>query len=158
MRKKLNRTDVRKLAEIFCIGHKRARGHTLDYSPESLASVDSDFDQMRLEGARSDEVPALCFTAGCYLAEVMRRNIRDVRWSSTDNAIILANGIHVNALDKPSKRLDIGPEDSLFDFYQATVDIAIGKLDLAALCDASKPGSRSVLTSHGDGIYSMQAK
>jgi hypothetical protein len=109
-------------------------GVELDYSPDSLAAVDRILHGVHLAGRKSRDLPGAVLIFGCYVGEVLIRDLGGA-WlrpeeagfqGATGHPIVLAlpdatDGTHLvcNPLGKVGKRIDNGPEDSLPSFYQA---------------------------------------
>ena len=101
---------------------------TLDYSVESLASVDQILGEFHEDGLTADQIGAAVFGFGAYVGEVFVRN-RNAAWkdiAETDLAQVLGpivveiggeEGRLVNPIGKCFKRLANGDEDNLPYFY-----------------------------------------
>ncbi|HEV3158112.1 MAG TPA: hypothetical protein VGZ00_12270 [Candidatus Baltobacteraceae bacterium] len=101
----------------------------LDYSPESLATVDAIIEQMRNDGIPVDKVGESLFSFGCYVGEVLVRN-DGAFWRDTELTplkdkmglfsliVELGNGSFCNPIGKVFKRLENGSVDSLPQFYE----------------------------------------
>ncbi|WP_262285542.1 DUF6278 family protein [Micromonospora sp. MA102] len=101
-------------------------GVQLDYTPDSLARVDTIFDGFRADGLTGEQLAETLFGFGCYVGEVLTRHAGG-RWRATaedERAIVgwpllVELGEHrwCNPIGKAFKRLENGPEDSLRYFY-----------------------------------------
>jgi hypothetical protein len=129
----------------------------LDYSPQSLRNLDDVLEDFRNSGRTSHELGggATCF--GCYLGEVLIRNLggqwrgrEEVGFQQTASPIVLAFSVEMacNPLGKVCKRIDNGAEDSLTSFYrmlQPNVLRPVREMQLAAAprSPAGTPGLAS---------------
>jgi len=99
----------------------------MDYSPESLKTIDDSFMEMREDGVTAKNSPVLLYSFGCYVGEVMVRNLNG-RWvrpsrkyaskGIANEAILLPNGIVWNPIGKVEKLLANGIEDSVVHMYE----------------------------------------
>ncbi len=106
---------------------KQIDGVELDYSPASLEDVDRIVENMRQDGAGSDEVAETLWGFGCYVGEVFVRNV-GAEWIDTPEELrgafafpILvrrADGQLTNPIGKVFKRIDNGEVDHLPYFYR----------------------------------------
>ena len=103
-------------------------GVRLDYSAESLRTLDRVIDDLRRD-QRFEALQPLLFSMGCYVGEVLVRHAGG-RWRSTDElgmgkvasspiAIEMPDGRGCNPVGRVYKRFQRGREDSLASFYQA---------------------------------------
>ena len=117
-------------ADIVTITEKNV-GDVLDYSVESLETVDRIIGEFREDGVRAEEVEVTLFGFGCYVGEVFVRNAR-ARWRAAsqdeiDNlfgvplVLQLGTDTTVNPIGKVIKRLENGDEDYLPYFYRVFV-------------------------------------
>jgi hypothetical protein len=120
----VNASDHAKLAL------KVAREHydtDLDYSPESLEWLDSEVDSLREDGLDAEEAAEALFVFGCYLGEVMVRNLGG-SWASTPRSplkdvspwpmvVTLPDGSAWDTIGKVYKRLELGDSEFLPTFF-----------------------------------------
>lgn len=101
-------------------------GILLDYSPESLASVDEIILGFRAGGLTEAEVAEPVYKLGCYVGEVFVRNDGGV-WVMPDEELAvffqgmlieLPDNRHCNPIGKAFKLLENGEEDSIVWFYE----------------------------------------
>lgn len=102
----------------------------LDYSVESLATVDALLARMRAENVPlDDKVGETLWCLGCYVGEVFVRNA-NAEWKDaalpevarTTNTVWLACGeAWVNPIGKVVKRVALGEGEDLRSFYSAYV-------------------------------------
>ncbi len=101
----------------------------LDYSSHSLESLDSAIDTMREEGRDGEEVAEVLFVFGCYLGEVLVRQLGGV-WTATARSalrgvspwpmvVVLPDGSAWDAIGKAYKRLELGDSEYLPAFFEA---------------------------------------
>jgi hypothetical protein len=104
----------------------RTKAHLeLDYSPRSLENLDDVLEDIHKSGQKSHEMGGGVTCFGCYLGEVLIRDLGG-QWRGREEAgyretafpIVLAfsNGMALNPLGKVCKRIDNGAEDSLTSF------------------------------------------
>lgn len=101
-------------------------GVQLDYTPDSLRLVDAIFDDLRADGVAGEQLAETLFGFGCYVGEVLARHAGG-RWRATaedEHALVgwpmlveLGEQRWCNPIGKAFKRLENGPEDSLWYFY-----------------------------------------
>jgi hypothetical protein len=104
-------------------------GVAMDYSVESLETVDGIIGSFHNEGVSAEEVEVTLFEFGCYVGEVFVRNAvakwRAATQDEIDNLfgvpLVLQMGKSdtVNPIGKVIKRLENGDEDNLPYFYRA---------------------------------------
>ncbi|TDC32979.1 hypothetical protein E1211_19895 [Micromonospora sp. 15K316] len=104
----------------------KVSGVQLDYTPDSLALVDSILDDFRADGLTGEQLAETLFGFGCYVGEVLTRHAGG-RWRATaedEQAVVgwpmlieLGERRWCNPIGKAFKRLENGPEDSLRYFY-----------------------------------------
>ena len=123
-------TDARRAAEAAVRLVRDIDGIELDYSPESLHSMESVILSIRAEGTRSDSMPGALYVFGAYVGEVIVRNNEGARWTYPPQVMIDAgmspqaigvtdaNGVFWNPIGKVYKLLDNGQEDSIVYLYQ----------------------------------------
>jgi hypothetical protein len=108
---------------------KNVDGVELDYSVESLVTLDGILEGLREDGTRSRQVGETLFSFGCYVGEVFVRHAGG-RWRSPRGTpmagasgfpliIELPGGSFCNPIGKVFKRLDEGREHDLAYFYRA---------------------------------------
>ncbi len=101
----------------------------LDYSPESLESLDAEIDSLRAGGIDGEEAAEMLFVFGCYLGEVMVRHLGGA-WVPTARSglrgvspwpmvVVLPDGSSWDAIGKAYKRLELGDSEYLPAFYQS---------------------------------------
>jgi hypothetical protein len=115
-------------AELMVQAAKDVSGVDLDFSPESIATVDEIVEQLRQDGVTEEQVGETLFGFGCYLGEVLVRRNGAVWRASDDTPMRDAAGFQMvvdlgsdrfcNPIGKVFKRLANGQEDSLPYFYQ----------------------------------------
>lgn len=103
-------------------------GIALDYSPSSLKHIDRIVLGFHAEGLRFNEVGETAFVFGCYVGEVIVRNL-GARWEMPDEegrklgfgmmGVRLRDGTFLNPIGKALKLLQNGSEDSVEYFYHA---------------------------------------
>jgi hypothetical protein len=106
----------------------------LDYSPQSLAQVDGILGNFHAEKLRADEIGETVFSFGCYVGEVMVRQLGGL-WAMPDQGfwsrlgfgkpnmmvVQMPNGIIWNPIGKAFKLLENGKEESFVYFYGLAV-------------------------------------
>ncbi|MGJ7498610.1 hypothetical protein ACSFA8_26635 [Variovorax sp. RT4R15] len=100
----------------------------LDYSPESLRSVDKAVLGFHDEKLTMNDMGETVFVFGCYVGEVIVRN-RGAKWVMPDEklqkvgftmmGVQLKDGTFLNPIGKTIKLLEDGTENSVFFFYTA---------------------------------------
>ena len=101
----------------------------LDFSPASLEALDAQIDGLREEGLTGEEAAEVLFVFGCYLGEVMVRDLGG-RWVSTIRSplrevspwpmvVVLPSGEAWDPVGKAYKRLELGDSEYLPAFYAA---------------------------------------
>jgi hypothetical protein len=107
---------------------------TLDFSPGSLESLDSEIESLREEGLDGEAAAEVLFVFGCYLGEVLVRSLRG-RWIPTPRSplrdvspwpmvVTLPDGSAWDTIGKVYKRLELGDAEFLPTFFQMA---AIGR-------------------------------
>jgi len=100
----------------------------LDFSPGSLELVDSLIDSLREEGVDGEGAAEALFVLGCYLGEVMVRQLGGA-WAPTPRSplrgvspwpmvVALADGSAWDAIGKAYKRLELGDSEYLPAFFE----------------------------------------
>ena len=101
----------------------------LDYTPFSLEALDAEIDSLRESGMDAEDVAEMLFVFGCYLGEVLVRNLGGA-WVATARSalrrlspwpmvVVLPNGSAWDAIGKTYKRLELGDSEFLPAFYLA---------------------------------------
>ncbi|HVO11573.1 MAG TPA: hypothetical protein VMX54_12595 [Vicinamibacteria bacterium] len=101
----------------------------LDYRPGSLEALDAEIDSLRESGLDAEDVAEMLFVFGCYLGEVLVRNLGGA-WVATARSalrrlspwpmvVVLPNGSAWDAIGKAYKRLELGDSEFLPAFYLA---------------------------------------
>ncbi len=136
MNKNNNDSDAPEIGPEFAVAAaeqcvlivKKVYDIDLDFTPESLTRVETIFDSLREEGCKANEVTGFLTALGCYLGEVIVRNIGGV-WrptvdtvmaTSTDNVVVIEltpPGIVLNPLGKAYKRMVHGSDDNVEAYY-----------------------------------------
>ncbi|HLA35852.1 MAG TPA: DUF3806 domain-containing protein [Rhodocyclaceae bacterium] len=122
----------------MCIGAaKQMTGRTLDYSAESIALIESIIDQFRMDGAPTKNLSNTLVSMGCYLGEIFVRQQKGTWVWAADTPMkevcaapfLIQTGptSFCNPIDKVSKRMENGEEDSLEFFYERFADCKIDK-------------------------------
>lgn len=100
---------------------------TLDFTPESLDSVDSQIEGFREEGVTGEDAAEALFVLGCYLGQVMVRALGG-KWVATARSplaaispwpmvVLLPGGSAWDAIGKAFKRLELGDSEYLPAFF-----------------------------------------
>ena len=116
-----------KIAEIAVTMVQQFDGYHLDYSPESLKAVDRILLKLHDEGNSPQSIQKTIITFGCYVGEVMVRNL-GYKWdlpSEKERAVGFSmigvrdkKGGFSNPIGKVYKRVQSGQEDSVAFFYE----------------------------------------
>jgi hypothetical protein len=102
---------------------------SLDYSPGSLEATDDQIDALREEGLDAEEAAEALFVFGCYLGEVLVRNLGGV-WTVTSRSalrgvspwpmvVVLPDGSAWDVIGKAYRRLELGDSEFLPAFFEA---------------------------------------
>ena len=101
-------------------------GQHLDYSPESLKIIDQVVLKFRKDGKTTGEINKTLVAFGCYVGEVMVRNL-GYKWENPDEkemalgfditGIRTTDGGLVNPVGKIFKLMKNGEEDNTVTFY-----------------------------------------
>jgi len=102
---------------------------TLDFSPGSLEEVDQEIEGLREEGLDGEDVAELLFVLGCYLGEVMVRQLGG-QWAATPLSslrqvspwpmvVVLPDGSTWDPIGKAFKRLELGDPEYLPAYFAA---------------------------------------
>lgn len=115
-----------KIAEIAVDVVKQVDGYQLDYSPESLQTVDKIALKLHEEGKTPQSIPKTILVLGCYVGEVMVRNL-GYKWEMPTEkekelgfemvGIRDRKGSFLNPIGKVYKRVQNGSEDSVVMLY-----------------------------------------
>ncbi len=121
------------LAEIAAGPIAQSEQVTLDYSPESLKQVDAMVLRWRAAGSTEETLRKTLIVLGCYVGEVMVRNIEGAKWLVTtekerpifgDTPILVEWGGNIsNPLGKVFKLMGNGEEDSVVGLYRMAVQL-----------------------------------
>lgn len=101
--------------------------HELDFSEESLDLVDAEVESLRDEGLTGEDVAEQLFVLGCYVGEVMVRQLRG-RWVATllsplrgispwPMVVMLPSGATWDPVGKVYKRLELGDSEYLPAYF-----------------------------------------
>ncbi|MBW6527300.1 hypothetical protein KZ813_10655 [Sphingomonas sp. RHCKR7] len=134
--------DVARLADRFAAAH---HGERLDFSPDSLAVVDRLLDDRRR--ARGGKSAHVATEAGCYVGEVIRRQLGG-RWRDTPPAaakrgflglfgggraafapVLDLGAITVSPVEKVRARLRDTGEDTIETYYEAVERTIIPRVE-----------------------------
>jgi hypothetical protein len=121
--------NAAQFADDMVLASKRAGAKALDYTPDSLSTVDEIMDRFRASGDRVDDNPEALFSFGCYVGEVFVRHA-GAKWrrveqtpladvESSPLVLEMPNGNILNPVGKVFKRLELGPGESVRYFYAA---------------------------------------
>jgi len=118
-----------KLAQLVVDTAFRLDGVSLDYSPESLAFVDSRVPAFREQGSTRTQVAETLFLFGCYFGEVLRRHLGGQWFTPAQHpagfallALNLGHELHANPIGKVFKLFDNGQEDSVAWLYKVLAE------------------------------------
>jgi len=123
--------ETRQRAQLMVGLAERLSGARMDYSPESLATVDEIVEGFRREGTGLTDVSQTLISFGCYVGEVVVRNSggawhesdeSTLQWARYSPVVRLEDGFVVNPLAKVVKRFENGEVDSLVYFYKALIE------------------------------------
>jgi hypothetical protein len=105
---------------------QKLRGVTLDFTPASLQEIDRFVLKLRDEGSKPETVNNLIVALGCYVGEVMVRNL-DFVWAMPNEqertvgfsyvGVRSKTGYFSNPIGKVLKLFTNGQEDSVAYFY-----------------------------------------
>jgi hypothetical protein len=101
----------------------------LDYSPASLELLDAEIDTLREDGEDGEAAAELLFVFGCYLGEVLVRQLGGA-WAVTalsalrgvspwPMVVVLPDGSSWDAIGKAYKRLELGDGEYLPAYFVA---------------------------------------
>ncbi len=126
--------NARDHARIAVTGARDEWETVLDYTPASLEALDAEIDSVRESGMDGEEAAEMLFVFGCYLGEVLVRNLGG-SWVATARSslrglspwpmvVVLADGSSWDAIGKAYKRLELGDSEFLPAFYLAAAEHA----------------------------------
>jgi hypothetical protein len=103
------------------------------YSVRSLGELEKEIDRYRKIGFTPTTIPALCFTWGIYLGEVIRRGIGpNCVWAAQGGEQTLEiggpNSARLWPVRRVWKRLDNGPEATLRLYCMLAVKLGTGEI------------------------------
>lgn len=137
--RKFTAGDVMAAYALDAVDHPRSLGVTLDFSEDSVRSLEElvgkQHDEYAKGNAPDDEVlGTFCKMWGAYLGEVMRKHHGGDWTLDTDGlfagAYVLAIGdSRMSPPAKVHKRIVNGPEDNLEHYYRAMIQMKDGKLE-----------------------------
>lgn len=117
------------LAEKLVATVHKLDGIALDYSVESLTTLDSRILAFRQQGATSAQMAETLFMFGVYFGEVLIRNLGGKWFTPAQDpanfavlAVDLGPGLHANPIGKVFKLLENGPEDSTAWLYRVLAE------------------------------------
>jgi hypothetical protein len=118
---------AKSLAEVAVRVVAKIDGQHLDYSPDSLKTIDQLVLGFRKEGDTTETVNKTLIVLGCYVGEVMVRNL-GYKWDNPNEremsegfnmtGIRSSNGSFSNPIGKVFKLMQNGKEDSVVPFYE----------------------------------------
>lgn len=118
-----------KLADVAVTAVAKMSGQKLDYSPASLKIIDQLVLGFRKEGNSAQDINKTLIVLGCYVGEVMVRNL-GYKWDNpTQKEISIGfdvtgvrgkNNVFSNPIGKVFKLLENGQEDSVEFFYSVS--------------------------------------
>lgn len=123
---------ARRMAEIAVTMVKERAGVTLDYTPQSLRTIDQIVLKAREQGNTVESMQRTLLVLGCYVGEVMVRHLGNASWEVPSGAeraalgdlpigVRSANGL-TNPIGKVYKLMKNGPEDSTYALYVLIAD------------------------------------
>lgn len=118
--------DASELAAYAVKLAREVEGVTLDYSPESLKHIDHTVLSFKEAGRKANDVPGTLVIFGCYVGEVLVRNLGS-KWDMPNEkekklgfegvGVRSKSGAFWNPIGKVFKLLANGEEDSVHYFY-----------------------------------------
>jgi hypothetical protein len=110
----------------------------LDYSEASLETLDELVERLREEGMSGEEAAETLFVFGCYLGEVMARQLLG-RWVDTPQSplaevspwpmvVVFRGGSAWDTIGKVFRRLELGDSEYLPAFFAAAKATLEGRL------------------------------
>ena len=121
-------TQAASAAEQAVAIAKKVDGTNLDYSVQSLKSVDRIVLGMRKDETKPEQVQGILFILGAYVGEVIVRNTKGAQWTNPPMEIVAAGmdvmgvttrtGVFINPIGKVHKLLLNGEEDSVIGLYE----------------------------------------
>ncbi len=124
------------IADMFLPFVEKNYGVRMHFSPASLAQADTIIDDLR-QDQRFEDVQPLLFAIGCYLGEVFVRHAHGVwrrsaelRMPDVSSPIViqLRDGRGCNPVARVYRRFQLGPAESLAEFYRTSVAAADERL------------------------------
>jgi hypothetical protein len=120
--------NARNHAELAVKVAREEYDTTLDYSPESLESLDAEIESLREDGLDGEAAAEVLFVFGCYLGEVMVTHLKG-SWVPTPRSplrdlspwpmvVTLPDGSAWDTIGKVYKRLELGDSEYLPAFFQ----------------------------------------
>jgi hypothetical protein len=105
------------------------RDMVADFGPASIEDVDAEIDEFVGRGLTSEEAAEALFVLGCYVGQVMVRNLGG-RWVATAQSslrgispwpmvVVLPGGSTWDTIGKTYKRLELGDSEDLVSFFAA---------------------------------------
>jgi hypothetical protein len=99
----------------------------LDFTPASLETLEGHIEQLREEGWTAEDSAELLFVLGCYVGQVMVRNLRG-KWVDTPRSplsgvspwpmvVVLPNGSAWDTIGKTYLRFEIGDSEYLPAYF-----------------------------------------
>ena len=119
--------NVPLLAQSCVDAAKKVSGFELDYTPASLALLQEQIERFRAGGVRLEKVSSTLFCFGCYLGEVLIRNLGG-RWVEEESSpmkglagwplvTLMDNGSCWNPIGRVFKRFEEGQSEDILYFY-----------------------------------------
>lgn len=118
--------DAAKYATLAVSMAEKLEGVNLDYSPNSLKSVDEIILKFHMAGKKPEDMQRAIIVLGCYVGEVMIRNLGG-KWEMPNEKARAIGFIFMGVktkkenftfpIEKSFKRLINGSEDSVFHLY-----------------------------------------
>ncbi len=118
--------DAAKYASLAVSMAEKLEGIKLDYSPNSLKSVDEIILKFHKAGKKPEDIQRAIIVLGCYVGEVMIRNLGG-KWEMPNEKARAIGFIFMGVktkkenftfpIEKSFKRLINGSEDSVFHLY-----------------------------------------
>jgi hypothetical protein len=114
-------------AEDVVVGAKEIQKVTLDYSVASLHEIDAILGSMHSNGIKVEQVADTVFSFGAYVGEVLCRHaggrwVLDPRLDSEIPVVRLDKGALCHPVGVCLKRVQLGPSESLVQFWKTTTE------------------------------------